>query len=91
MNFLAEPGLGANAVEISHQQHPDHQLGINRGAPGMAVKRRKLGTQRFEVQKPVDLAQKMILGNVVTEAKPVEELTLLFDPPHHGRTLRSNT
>jgi len=37
--FLAQPALVTNAIAITYQEHPDHQLGINRGPPAIAVKR----------------------------------------------------
>ena len=30
LDFLAQPPLEADAVAVAHDQHPDHQLGINR-------------------------------------------------------------
>src|SRR6516225_9764370 len=38
-HFLAQPTLMANAIAVTNQEHPDHQLGINRGPADVAVKR----------------------------------------------------
>ena len=35
--FLAQPALVTNAIAITNQEHPDHQLGINRGSADVAV------------------------------------------------------
>ncbi len=37
-HFLAQPPLMANAIAVPYQEHPDHQLGINRGSADLAVK-----------------------------------------------------
>ena len=42
LKLLAQPPLGADAVTIADDQHPDHQLGINRGPANAAIKRRQL-------------------------------------------------
>ena len=39
MNFLAQAPLRPNAHAIADDQHPDHQLRIDRGAAGAAVER----------------------------------------------------
>jgi hypothetical protein len=38
-HFLAQPALMANAIAVTDQKHPDHQLGIDRGPADVAVKR----------------------------------------------------
>ena len=35
MNLLAQATLGADAVAVADDQHPDHQFGIDRGAAGV--------------------------------------------------------
>ena len=42
MNLLAQSTLGADAVAVAHQQHPDHQLRVDRGAADVAVIRRQV-------------------------------------------------
>lgn len=37
MNFLAQPPLGADAERVADEQHADHQLGVDRCPPGLAV------------------------------------------------------
>ena len=90
MNFLAEPGLGTNTVEIPQQQHPDQQFGIDGGPPGLAVKWCKLSAQWLEVEKPIHPAQKMIIGNVIVELEPIKQLSLIRQSSHHKRALRFN-
>ena len=33
VNLLAQAPLGADAEAIAHDQHPDHQLGVDRWQP----------------------------------------------------------
>ncbi len=72
MDFLDKPTLRPDAVEIADQQHPEHQLGINGRAACMAVERGQLSADRVEVEQPVDLAQEVILRDVILDPKPVK-------------------
>src|SRR5271169_1494341 len=42
LDFLAQLPLKADAVAVADNQHPDHQLGINRRSAKLAVKGRQL-------------------------------------------------
>ena len=48
MNFLAQPPLRADAKAVPHDQHPDHQLRINRRPTYLAIKRRQLAPHLVE-------------------------------------------
>jgi hypothetical protein len=37
VDLPAETALGANAVAIADEEHPDHEFGIDRGPPDVAV------------------------------------------------------
>jgi hypothetical protein len=39
LNVLGEPALRADAVAVAHDEHTDHELGIDRGASDVAVVR----------------------------------------------------
>ena len=41
-NFLAEAALRENAVAVAHEQHPDHEFGINRRSSDLGIVRLKL-------------------------------------------------
>ena len=84
VDLLAQPPLGANAEAIADDQHPDHQLGINRGPAHAAVERRQLPPQIAKLDEPVDRPQQMIGRNVPFERKLIEQRSL-FDLPmsHH--------
>ena len=42
MHFLAQPALGPYGEAVTDDQHPDHQLRIDRGAAGVAIERREV-------------------------------------------------
>ena len=67
VNLLAQTPLGADTEAVSHDQHPDHQLGIDRGSANGAVERRHLPPQLAELNEPIDRAQQMIGRNVPSE------------------------
>src|SRR4051812_49017726 len=51
MDFLAQPSLRPNAKAVANDQHADHQLGINRRPPGLAVEWRQLPSQLTQSTK----------------------------------------
>jgi hypothetical protein len=57
VHLLAKPPLRPDAVAIANEQHADHQLGINRGPPSMAVERRELVTQAAQIESGVNFPQ----------------------------------
>src|SRR5262245_15691411 len=42
MHFLTQPPFGSNTKAIAHDQHPDEQLRIDRGAAHSAADRRQI-------------------------------------------------
>src|SRR5262249_3075743 len=84
MHFLAQASLGADAEAVADDQHPDHQLRINRWPPKRAVERRQLPPQLTEFHEPINLAQQMVGWNVPFERELIEQSSL-FDlrMPHH--------
>jgi hypothetical protein len=57
MDLFAEPPLGADAKAIADDEHPDHQLGVNRWATHRAVERRELAAQFRQLDKAVNRPQ----------------------------------
>src|SRR5580658_4098375 len=80
MDFLAQAPLGADAKAIPDDQHPDHQLGINRWPSQRAVERRQLAAQFRQLDKTLDRPQQMIRRHMSVEREVVEQYTL-FDLP----------
>jgi hypothetical protein len=73
---------------VAHQQHPDHQLGIDRGPADRTVKRGQVRAHALQVHEAIHGAEQMVLGNVPLQRELVEQLRLI-DPPltHHARVL----
>ncbi len=84
VDFLAQPPLGADGEAIADDQHPDHQLRIDRGPAHRTVESGQLPPDFTQLDKPVDRPQKVIGRNVLFERELIEQRSL-FDLPmsHH--------
>src|SRR5262249_38606903 len=86
LDFLAELALRADTVAVGDDQHPDHQLGINRGPAHLAVEGFKLVTKMGQYLRygRIDPAQKMAIRNSIFQIEKIEQLALIDRlPPHH--------
>src|SRR3546814_19733947 len=91
MDLFAETALGSYAVAVSDDQHPDHQLRINRGPPGVAVVIGQLRAQIAQVETLINATQKVIVGNVGVEIECVKQPSLTTRSlTHHRRVLPQN-
>lgn len=45
VHLLAQPPLRPDPEAVADDEHPDHELWVDRGAPGMAVERREVLAQ----------------------------------------------
>ncbi len=88
LDLLAQPPFRADRIAVADQQHPDHQLRIDRRTAHAAVVRDQLLTQPAQVEYRVDLAQKVIGGNNFVQIELIEQAVL---PPnritHHRADL----
>ena len=57
MHLLAQAAFRADAEQVADQQHPEHQLWINRGPSARAVARRQRLAHEAEVEQPVDASK----------------------------------
>src|SRR5580692_3329399 len=73
VDLLAQPTLRANAEAVADDQHPHHQLGIDRWPPDVAIIGPQVRTNLGQVDEPVDLAQQMTVGDMPLKAKAVEQ------------------
>ena len=81
---LAQPPLRANAEAVADEQHPDHQLGIDRWTPGVAVEGLEVPPHVPEVDEPTDRTHQVVRRNVGLEREPIEKRCLLdYARPHH--------
>ena len=76
MHLLAQPTLGADAERIAHDEHPDHQFGIDRWAPRLAIIRPQMLANAAKVNGPVNRAQQVILRHMALEAEAVKQRLL---------------
>ncbi len=75
MHLLAEPPLRADAEAVADDQHPDHQLGIDRWTPRRAVERREFPPHLRQIDEAVDRPQEMIRRHMRIEREVVEQRT----------------
>ena len=73
VEFLAKATFRPNAVAVAHDQHAQHQLGVDGRAANRAVVLSKVLAQAAEVKAAVDAAQQVVLRDVVFEIERVEE------------------
>lgn len=83
-NLIAQAPLRSDAEAVTDQEHPDHQLGINRRPTNATVERCQVPPDLFEVDKPVDRPQQMVGGDMLLKRELIEQRSLLDLPmPHH--------
>ena len=59
--------LRADREDIPYDQHPDHQLRIDRRAPHGRIMRSKFAAKPRQIERSVDLPHQMIFGNRIAE------------------------
>ena len=72
MYLFTQATLGPNTEAVADDQHANHQLGINRGAPCGTVVVGQMFAQIAKIKKVVNTTQQMILRNVAIEVKSVK-------------------
>ena len=85
MHLFAQPPFRADAHAIADDQHPDHQLGIDRWPTHRAVERLQVLADDGEIDKPVDRAQQVIGRHVILDAEAIEQRLLHHRPLAHHR------
>ena len=85
MHLLAQPALRADAEAVADDQHPDHQLGIDRRPPGLAVEGPQVLADAGQVDEAIDRAQQVIRRDVPLQAELVEQRLLHHRPLAHHR------
>jgi len=72
VDFIAQAPLRSNAEAVTDQEHPDHQLGINRRPTDATVEGRQIPPDLLKVDKPVDRPQLVVSGYMLLERKLIE-------------------
>ena len=87
-DLLTKPPLKTHTVAVAHDQHPDHELRVDRGSPNVAVERSQLLVQVREHSRHdrIDPTQQMARWNTAFEIEQIEQLALIARlPTHHGK------
>jgi hypothetical protein len=85
MDLLAQAPLRADAKGVADDQHPDHQLRVDRGPAGVTVERRQVPAQIAQVQKAINATQQVIPRHMVFQIECVEQRRLAGALiSHHG-------
>src|SRR6202022_4613491 len=77
LHFTVDQSLRADRKDITHDQHPDHQLRIDRRATHGTIMGFKFAAEPGQIESSVDLPHQMIFGNGIAKMKLVEQLTLV--------------
>ena len=85
MHLLAEPPLRADAEAVADDQHPDHQLRVDRGPPDLAVEGPQMRADARQVDEAVDRAKQVVGRDVPLQAELVEQRLLHHRPFAHHR------
>src|SRR5262249_3127679 len=88
LDFLGQLALRALAIAVAYNQHPHHQLRIDRWPADLAVIRPQLRahTTQHRRHKNVDSSEQVLFRNAIFEPKLIEQTRLIASlPPHHRR------
>ena len=89
LKFQTKLALATDCENITDDQHPQHQLGIDRRSAGVTVIRRQFFTYPAQVQDRVELAHQVVGWNQFIKTVRIEKLILIrLQPPHHQSILR---
>jgi hypothetical protein len=92
VDLLTEPPLRTNAKAIANQQHPDHEFGIDRWPPNVAVEPGELAPEITQLDETVYRANQMIGRNVLFQRELIKQRSLLDLPmSHHERQSCAST
>jgi hypothetical protein len=90
LDFLRQPALRAQTVTVPNNQHPDHQVRVNRWPTDLAVVGLQplvhIGERRHH--KTIDTPQQVVLRDAIIEMELIEKACLIAAPPTHHRRLR---
>src|ERR1700722_12805689 len=84
-DLLAKPPLKANAVAVANDEHADHQLGVDRWSPDLAVERCQLFPEfrQYPTHNRIDAAKEMAFRDALFEVEEIEQLALIDRLPTH--------
>jgi hypothetical protein len=83
MHLLAQATFRTDAHAVADDQHPDHQLRVDRWTAHLAIIGPQVLADASEVDEPINRPQQMILRNVILKAEAVEQRFLHHRPLAH--------
>ena len=76
VDLFAEPPLRADPGAVTHDQHAQQELRIDRGPPRAAVKGPEVLPHAVQVNKTVDGAEQVVRRHMPLQAEPVKQRLL---------------
>src|SRR5262249_54930692 len=84
LNLAAQCALRADREYVAKDEHPDHQLWIDRGPTSVGVMRRKLDADPREIENCRNPPNLMVVRHYGLEVERIKHLPPLpLAPPHH--------
>jgi hypothetical protein len=88
VDLIAQAPLRSNAEAVANQQHPDHQLGIDRRSTDTTVEGGQVLPDLFKVDKSIDRPEQVVGRDMPFERELIEQRSL-FDLPMSHHDLQS--
>src|SRR5262249_95382 len=82
-DVVQQPPFTGDPAEVADLQQTQEDLGVNRGAPGLAIKTLQPGADEAEIHVAIDQPEQVRLGDLILEAEVVEERLLAVLLTHH--------
>src|SRR5215468_4902132 len=86
LDLLAQAALRSDAVAVADNQHPDHELGVDRRPADLAVELLQLlaKVSQYPAHDTIHATQQVARRNARFEVKQIEQLALIgLLSPHH--------
>jgi len=77
MDFLAQPPFRVDAVAIANDEDADWHIRVGRGPAGVAIASGQVTAQLAQIRQGINLAEKLVLGYVIFQAKIVKQCILI--------------
>ncbi len=90
MYLVAQPSLGPDAHAVADDEHPDHQLRVDRWAAGLAVKRLQMLADARQVHEAVNRTKHVVRRDVPLQVEAVEQRLLRHRPLAHHRLVSAS-
>src|SRR5579864_2530030 len=86
LNVATQCPLRADREHVADDQHPDHELRINRRPTKLRIERSQLRVYPRQVENAGNPPYRVIAGNSLIKTERIEELLLIMLQPTHHRS-----